>query len=320
MKKHRLIVICGPTGVGKTSVAIELAEKFKGEIVGADSMQVYRQMDIGTAKPTAKEQARIPHHMIDVVDPDEPFDAAKYSEMAGRRILRLEDKGVASFVVGGTGLYIKALVHGLSRARPADSRVLERLKKEAKEQGGKVLHERLSRIDKDAAQKIHHNDIFRIVRALEIFEKTGKPLSDYNKEHGFKEKKFDALKICLHSDREVLYDRIETRVDEMLSQGFVKEVKDLLEMGYSKDLKSMQSIGYSHMVKYLSRDLNRDEAVRTMKRDSRRYAKRQFTWFRADPEVKWVKPDKLEDMIKMVGEFLKDSERHTSFGGRETST
>lgn len=304
-KRHRLIVICGPTGVGKTSVAIELAEKFKGEIVGADSMQVYRHMDIGTAKPTAKEQARIPHHMIDVVDPDEPFDAAKYSEMAGRRILQLEDKGAACFVVGGTGLYIKALVHGLSRARPADGRVLERLKKEAKEQGGKVLHERLSRIDKDAAQKIHHNDIFRIVRALEIFEKTGKPLSDYNKEHGFKEKKFDALKICLHSDREVLYDRIETRVDEMLSQGFVKEVKDLLEMGYSKDLKSMQSIGYSHMVKHLSGELNLDEAVRTLKRDSRRYAKRQFTWFRADPEVKWVKPDKLEDMIKMVGGFLK---------------
>ncbi len=306
--KPKIIVICGPTGVGKTAVAIEIAKAFNGEIVSADSMQIYRYMDIGTAKPTPYEQACIPHHMIDIVDPDEPFDAAQFEKTAHEVIRKLHERGITPFVVGGTGLYIKALVHGLFRARPADSNVRIRLKEAAKVHGTRFLHKHLSKCDPDAAEKIHPNDTYRIIRALEIYEVTGKTISKHHHEHKFKETFFKVLKIGLHSDRKILYDRINRRVDAMIDEGLLDEVKGLLGMGYSAKLKSMQSIGYRHMVNFIQGRISWEEALRTLKRDTRRYAKRQLTWFKADSEIVWSEPDRLKDIHRIIKNW-QDSKR-----------
>lgn len=303
-QQPKIIVICGPTGIGKTSTAIHLAQAFSGEIVSADSMQVYREMDIGTAKPTAEEQQQVPHHLIDVVSPDEPFDAAVFSRMADTAITDLTGCNRLPFVVGGTGLYIKALVHGLSRARPADEAVLNRLKEEVDRLGSEILHQRLAGCDPQAAERIHPNDAFRIIRAIEIFESTGQPITRYHEEHRFGDRKYLALKICLSSDREILYERIDQRVDIMLQQGLPEEVEGLLKKGYHRDLKSMQSLGYRHMTEYLADETTWEEAVRTMKRDTRRYAKRQLTWFKADPEIKWFTKDQVEAIRKEIQCFL----------------
>ncbi len=303
--KPKIIIICGPTGIGKTSTAIELAKAFNGRIISADSMQVYRYMDIGTAKPTDAEKEAITHYLVDVVDPDEPFDAARFSEMAGEKIKDLHGKGIVPFITGGTGLYIKALLHGLSRARPADPAILERLTMEVEMNGSAFLHSRLKKCDPEAAGKIHPNDTFRIIRALEIFEMTGKPISNFNQEHGFKDNFYHALKICLELDREVLYDRINKRVESMISQGLLDEVKTLLAKGYHQDLKSMQSIGYRHMTGFLNRGIHWEETIETLKRDTRRYAKRQLTWFRADPEIKWFEPGQKEKLKAIIKDFLK---------------
>ncbi len=302
--KQPIVVICGPTGVGKTAAAIAVAEAFGGEIVGADSMQIYRSMDIGTAKPTPEEQARVRHHMIDILNPDEPFDAARYAETAGDGIERLHEERLLPLVVGGTGLYIKALVHGIFQARPVDPEVRERLKREAEKRGSAQLYERLRLKDPEAARRLHPNDAFRIVRALEICEATGKPLSDHHGDHRFAEARFDALKIGLTLPRETLYERIDRRVDLMIAEGLLEEVKALIEMGYGPDLKPMRSIGYRHMAAWLAGDLTWEEAVRTLKRDTRRYAKRQLTWFRADPEMTWHSPSEIPALTDRTAAFL----------------
>lgn len=219
MSKPNIIVICGPTGLGKTAVSIELAIDLHGEIIGADSMQIYRYMDIGTAKPTLNEQARVPHHLIDIVDPDEPFDAAGFAKIAGEMIMKLHAVGIVPFVVGGTGLYIKALVHGLSHAGPADTDIRKRLKEAESLHGSGFLYEKLSKCDQEAAERIHPNDTFRIIRALEVYEATGMAISQYSKDHGFENKRFNVLKIGLHIEREALYDRINQRVDAMIEAG-----------------------------------------------------------------------------------------------------
>ena len=297
------VVVCGPTGIGKTSFAIELARQFRGEIIGADSMQLYRHMDIGTAKPTPGEQAAVKHHMVDVVDPDDHFDAEMFADMAYSKVVALTGKGILPFIVGGTGLYIKALIHGLFESQKIDASVRQRLKKEAKEQGGLQLHARLKAIDPAAADRIHANDTYRIVRALEIYETTGRPMSDTQQQHRFEPQRLRTIKIGLHMDRESLYQRIDQRVDIMLDQGLLAEVKGFLEKGYSSELKSMKSLGYRHMAAFLNNEVDWDEAVRTLKRDHRHYAKRQMTWFRADPEVAWLEPDNLEEAASMVAAF-----------------
>ena len=302
-KKPKIVIICGPTGIGKTSVAVELARHFNGQIIGADSMQVYRYMDIGTAKPTAEEQARVVHHMIDIIGPDESFDAARYAELAGMKIFELDRQKITPFVVGGTGLYIKALLHGLFDAEVFDADVRRRLKQEADAHGIKCLHERLGRLDPESAKRLHPNDSYRIIRALEVVETTGKPISRYHREHGFSEQPFQALKIALNTDRAVLYARINERVDAMIAAGFLEEVKSLLARGYSANLKSMQSIGYRHMVDFIDGRLSWAECVRTLKRDHRRYAKRQLTWFGADPEIIWKEPGQVEEIQLLIENF-----------------
>ncbi len=302
--KPKIIIICGPTALGKTSTAINIAGTFNGEIIGADSMQIYRYMDIGTAKPTTDEQSRVAHHMIDLINPDEHFDARQFAEMAYEKIMKLYARGVTPFVVGGTGLYIKALVNGLFKAGRADIRVREHLQEQVRIYGSDFLHQRLSRHDPDTAAKIHPNDSYRIVRALEVYELTGKTITAFQREHGFKDNRFIGLKIGLHINREVLYDRINHRVDAMIESGFLNEVKGLLDMGYSDDLKSMQSIGYCHLVDFVKGRCSWDEAMRTLKRDTRRYAKRQLTWFKADPEIVWREPGQLREIRRLIKKFL----------------
>ncbi len=302
--KPKVIVICGPTGVGKTAVGIRLAEKLRGEIISADSMQIYRYMDIGTAKPTADEQKRVPHHLVDILDPDEDFDAVRFAEMAREKVMQLDQNGTLPVVAGGTGLYIKALLQGLFQANPVDPQVRERLSQEAAERGSMALHERLKQVDPDAAKRLHPNDAYRIVRALETIETTGRPISEHHQDHSFADEPFDALKIGLRMDREKLYDRIDQRVDLMIDAGLLDEVKKLLNMGYTADLKSMQSIGYRHMAAFLEGQLAWDECLRTLKRDTRRFAKRQFTWFGADRQIQWYEPDQLNGMLNSAEGFL----------------
>jgi tRNA dimethylallyltransferase len=304
-EKFKIIVICGPTGVGKTGTAIHLAKQFEGEIIGADSMQIYRYMNIGTAKPTKEEKEKIVHHMIDIRNPDEPYDAGTFADEALKKITELKKKGSTPFLVGGTGLYIKALMYGLSRRVPADPDVLSRLKDEAGKKGTIVLYERLKEKDPAAAERIHQNDVFRIARALEVYEKTGKPISAFHTSHGFSEPRLNALIIGLRMEREILYEHINTRVDEMVSSGLLDEVKDLLQKGYSPELKSMQSIGYRHMTEYLQSNLSWDDAVRILKRDTRRYAKRQLTWFTSVHGIKWFYPSQKEKISKEIRTFLR---------------
>jgi tRNA dimethylallyltransferase len=302
--KPKVIVICGATGIGKTSVGIELAEKFGGEIVSADSMQIYRYMDIGTAKPTPAELAQVAHHMIDIVDPAEAYDAVQFSRQARDRVAYIVKRGRIPFIVGGTGLYIKALLHGLFQSRPVDPQIRNRLKQEAEENGSGFLFERLKKIDPAAAERLHPNDSYRIIRALETIESSGKTISEHHQDHGFADDPFIALKIGLQMDRQKLYARIDQRVDLMLEAGLVEEVTKLLEMGYPAELKSMQSIGYRHVVEFLDKILPWDECVRTLKRDTRRFAKRQFTWFGADRQIQWYEPDRLKDIVRLVEGFL----------------
>ena len=303
-EKPALIIISGPTGVGKTDAAIAAAEPLGAEIVSADAMQVYRQMDIGTAKPTPEQQQRVRHHLIDVVDPDEPFSAALFKEMAGARIRDLYRKKCPIFVVGGTGLYIKALTRGLFPTGAQDRAIREKLREEVEASGLEALYERLRMVDPEAAQRIHPNDTYRIIRALEVHQATGQPISRLQRNHGFQDAAYRTLSIGLTLDRTVLYDRIDKRVDAMLASGFLEEVKGLLDQGYSSTLKSMRSIGYRHVADYLEGRVSWDETVSLFKRDTRRYAKRQLTWFNADSDMEWLEPNQADEMREEIDLFL----------------
>ncbi|MBF0232675.1 MAG: tRNA (adenosine(37)-N6)-dimethylallyltransferase MiaA [Desulfamplus sp.] len=300
----KIIIICGPTGIGKTGFAIELARRFNGEIIGADSMQIYKYMDIGTAKPDKAERELAPHHLVDFLEPDKEFDAGRYMEMADGVIDDICSRSKIPIVVGGTGLYIKALLHGLFRDRNADANVIARLEREKEEKGSHFLHERLSVLDPESANRIHPNDAFRIVRALEVVEVTGNPISTFQNKHGFSPQRYIPLKIALYMDRSELYRRIEKRVDMMMEQGFLDEVGWLIEKGYGCDLKSMQSIGYRHVCDLLYDRASLDDTVRLLKRDTRRYAKRQLTWFRQDMESIWLAPEAIDQAEEIIKHFL----------------
>ncbi|MGQ9645923.1 MAG: tRNA (adenosine(37)-N6)-dimethylallyltransferase MiaA [Thermodesulfobacteriota bacterium] len=305
-ERPRVVILLGPTGVGKSKLGIELAEAFGGEILSADSMQVYRYMDIGTGKPTPEERKRVRHHLIDLVDPDQSFHADLY-RLLGRKIIdQLYQAHQPIWVVGGTGLYIKTLTQGLFPSPKIDPNVRERLKQESKEKGGASLFERLSRVDPLTASRLHPHDLFRIIRALEVFDGTGLPISFLRAQHRFGERPYVTLKIGLEMDRDALYDRIDKRVDQMIEQGFLQEVEGLLRMGYGAELKPMKSLGYKQMVHFVLGKMGWDEAVRQIKRDTRHYAKRQWTWFKADSDVCWYEGSAArEEIFQRVGSFLK---------------
>ncbi|MBN2516328.1 MAG: tRNA (adenosine(37)-N6)-dimethylallyltransferase MiaA [Deltaproteobacteria bacterium] len=303
-RKPRLIIILGPTGVGKTEMAIKLAGLFKGEVISADSMQVYRYMDIGTAKPTRDERQTIRHHLIDVVNPDEEFNAAIFNEKSAIIIERLYNAGTNIFLVGGTGLYIKTLLGGLFDGPGADKALRDSYTDDVKEHGIGYLYARLKYRDAIAAQRIHPHDRVRIVRALEVIESSGESIVTKQEEHRFGNNRYKFLKIGLNLDRRLLYDRIDKRTAKMIADGLVEEVKSLLKMGFSGLLKPMQSMCYKHIHDYIRGTHVLEEAVRLVKRDTRRYAKRQMTWFRRDNDIVWHHPHDIKAIIDEIENFL----------------
>ena len=301
--KPRVAALVGATAVGKTAVALALAAGYRAEIVNADSLQVYRELDIGTAKPTVAERARVPHHLIDVADPREPYDAARFCR-EGRAVLdELRRRGVPPLVVGGTGLYLKALLGGLfAQGEPAPG-VRERVRQELASLGLPVLYRRLIHLDPATASRLNPHDTYRIVRALEVMAATGKPLSEFIQAHRFQDAPYEVLKLGLELDREELYRRIDLRVELMLEAGWLDEIEGLLER-YPPDLKPLQALGYRHLINYLTGVWSWDEALTWLSRDTRRYAKRQLTWFGSDPAVRWFHPDQVEEMAAVLKEFF----------------
>jgi tRNA dimethylallyltransferase len=302
--RPKLVVITGPTASGKTAVALNAAREFNGEIINADSMQVYRYMDIGTAKTPLPEREGIVHHMIDVADPDEEFNASLYRRMTATLIGDIVKQGKTCFLVGGTGLYIKTLLGGLMECPESDPTMREELQKECMDKGAPFLHERLKGLDPESAGRIHPNDRTRVIRAIEIIRLTGRPLSSIIMEHGFRERSFNTLKICLNMDRERLYQRIDARSDHMIDAGLVDETQALLERGYSPDIRSMNALGYRHAISFLRDGWTPFEMASRLKLDTRRYAKRQLTWFRADNEMIWVDPDDMGSIRARIKAFI----------------
>jgi tRNA dimethylallyltransferase len=299
-----VILLAGPTGVGKTELALRLAERFRTEIVNADSMQVYRYMDIGTAKPTREERARVPHHLLDLVFPDENFDAGTFLRQAQPIIEALHSLGKVPLVVGGTGLYLKVLSHGICEVVPADAGVREGLQNQMRELGLPYLYRELQRVDPVMAARMQPGDRQRILRALEVHLVTGTPLSVWQAGHGFRRSLYRTIKVFVSRSREDLYSRINQRAQAMMAQGFLDEVRALLERGYGPDLKSMQSLGYRQLVAHLRGECSLDEAVELIQRDTRRYAKRQLTWFRADSQYLWLPADDEELVFQYLEECL----------------
>ncbi len=274
------------------------------EIINADSQQVYRYMDIGTGKPSVAERERVRHHLVDIIDPNEEFNAAIFRQLATAAIADIQTRGKQAILCGGTGLYLKALTRGLFTGPAQDLAIRERLNAEADRAGLASLYRRLERVDPQAMSRIHPNDRHRIVRALEVFELTGRAISDWQKEHAFAESLFETLKIGLERERAELYDRINKRCDRMIADGLMNEVKMLLERGYGFDLKPLQTIGYRHMGLVIGGKASAEEALVLMKRDTRRLAKQQLTWFRGDGDIQWFHPDEKKAIRLAVENFL----------------
>lgn len=285
--KLPLLAVVGPTATGKTELSVRAAQKLGSEIVSADSMLIYRHMDIGTAKPAMAERKGIPHHMIDVADPDEMYNVSIYSREAKKTINDIHERNIIPMLVGGTGLYIKAVIEGYNFSVAGSDRELrDKLKKECELLGREALHERLKSIDPETASRLHTNDVKRVIRALEVYYLSGKTLSSSSGKST--ETPYKLLMYGLNMDREKLYARIEERVDKMIRQGLVEEVKELLSRGYSEELTSMQGLGYKEIILFLKGKISLAEAVELLKKNTRRFAKRQLTWFKRDSRIIWI--------------------------------
>jgi tRNA dimethylallyltransferase len=302
-EKPKIVIILGPTAVGKTDISLELASSFAGEIVSADSMQVYRHLDIGTSKPTRQERERVPHHLIDIVDPDGEFNAALFRGLADGIIGKLQGEK-AVFVVGGTGLYVRALTGGLIEGPGPDEELRKSYRDEMEREDPAALYERLRELDPRAAGRIHPHDTVRIVRALEIAELTGEPISEKQGQHGFRESRYEYLKIGLFRDREELYRRIDDRAAQMIEAGLVDETAKILGMGYSEKIRPLQSLGYRYFIQYINGRATLEEALRSMQRDTRHYARRQMTWFRGEGDIVWFHPDQTASLKERIDSFL----------------
>lgn len=297
MSPVRIVAIVGPTASGKSEVALALALRVGGEIVGADSRQVYRHMDVGTAKPTAAERARVPHHVLDVADPDEPFDAARYRDLALAAARAIAAAGRPVIVCGGTGLYLRALLRGLFPAPPRAPELRARLHALEERDGPGTLHRRLAAVDADTAARLHPRDLLRIVRALEVEALTGRPISAWQREHRFAGGDVDALVLGCRRPRDELALRIEARCDAMLAAGLLDEIRALWARGYDPELPALQSVGYREMGAHLRGACDRDTARADFARATRRLAKRQRAWFRAEPAIEWLHPDRDRDAM-----------------------
>lgn len=299
--KENLLVIVGPTAIGKTSVSTKIAKLANGEIISADSMQIYKYLDIGTAKITLEESGSIPHHLIDIIYPNEEFSVSDYKEKAVKLISDINSRNRLPIIAGGTGLYVNSLVYNLNFTKVAsDENIRNKLENMAHIYGNECLFNKLQTIDKESSQKISLNDRKRLIRAIEIYELTGKPMSEHNKSFRIPNDGYNLNMIGLNMDREKLYSRINSRVDIMIEKGLVKEVENLLANGYHKDLVAMQGIGYKEIVSYLEGDMTLDSSIELIKQKSRNYAKRQLTWFRRDDRIKWFDLGDFSDLNILV--------------------
>ncbi len=297
-EKPKVIVIVGPTASGKTATSIKVAKELNGEIISADSMQIYKDMNIGTAKPTKEEMEGIKHYMIDIASPDEIFNVAKYKEMAEKAIEDILSKNKVPIVVGGTGLYIDTLINGVEFASvKEDLEYRNALLERAKKEGNKALHDELAKIDKEAAEKIDMNNVRRVIRALEIYKITGKTKTKLDEESR-KETKYDYRVYGIEWGREELYRRIEKRIDIMLEEGLVEEVENVMSK-YTISKTALQGLGYKEVIEFLNNDISYDEMVDKLKMETRRYAKRQLTWFRRNKDIKWYDINNIADKIIM---------------------
>ena len=306
MSEIPLIIVAGPTASGKTALAIELARHVGGEIVNADSMQIYKYMDIGTAKPTKEERAAAVHHLIDFLEPDASYSVADYARDAHKVIADITSRGKIPVMCGGTGLYINSVADDVTFGEvKTDYALREELKKTADEKGGEYLIETLREFDPVSAERLHPNNLKRVIRAIEFYRLTGVPISEHQAETKRKKSRYSPLIMCIEREREALYERINRRVDMMFDAGLVGEVKRLREMGFTRELNSMQGIGYKEVMDYLDGAATLDETREIIKQSSRRYAKRQMTWFRRDKRVRYISAGNAEDEAKrIVDDFL----------------
>lgn len=295
--KKPLIILTGPTAVGKTAASIGLAKALDGEIISADSMQVYRHMDIGSAKIRPEEMEGVPHHLVDVIEPEEEFNVVRFQQMAKEALNEICERGRIPIVVGGTGFYIQALLYDIDfTENDGDNTLRKELKKIAREKGVEYLHARLREEDPKAAEQIHPNNVKRVIRALEFHRQTGgEQISDHNEKERQKESAYNSLYFVLTDERTRLYERIDWRVDLMMEQGLVEEVKALKDMGLTKEHVSMQGLGYKEILRYLEGEYPLDEAVRIIKRDTRHFAKRQLTWFKRERDIIWIDKSAMDE-------------------------
>lgn len=288
-EKKPLVILTGPTAVGKTALSIKLASEIGGEIISADSMQVYRQMDIGSAKIKPKEMGGIPHHLIDILEPEEEFNVCLFEKLALEAMEQIYERGHIPVVVGGTGFYIQALLYQIDfTEEETDTAYRDKLWQLGEEKGNHYLHELLRKVDPESAEEIHENNRKRVIRALEFYENCGKPISTHNKEQRQKTSAYNSCYFVLTDDRKKLYERIESRVDQMLSKGLVDEVRTLKERGCNASMVSMQGLGYKEILEYLDGRCSLLEAVEKIKKETRHFAKRQLTWFRREKDVIWI--------------------------------
>ena len=291
--KKPLVILTGPTAVGKTKASIGLAKAIGGEIISADSMQVYKQMDIGSAKIKPSEMDGIPHYLVDILEPDEEFHVVLFQQMAKQAIQKIYEKGKIPILVGGTGFYIQAVLYDIDFSEnEKDTSYREELEKLAQIKGAEYLHDLLREVDEKSAQDIHANNVKRVIRALEYFHQTGEKISEHNEEQRKKVSPYNFSYFVLTDERAHLYERINLRVDQMINEGLVREVQSLKEKGYTRDMVSMQGLGYKEMLDYLDNKCSLEEAVEIIKRDTRHFAKRQITWFKRESDVTWI--DKKE--------------------------
>jgi len=307
MQKPPVVVVTGPTASGKTPLAIEIAQQIGGEIVNADSMQVFRYMDVGTAKPSLEQRAQIPHHLLDVVTPDVPYSAGRYAEEARKVAAEIHGRSKIVVLAGGTGLYIRAFLEGLLETGEADPVLraeLEDQNRAAVEAGDpQRLHRRLAKVDPEAADRIHPNDVRRIIRALEIAGRVGEPASSLRAEHAFADRPYRTLHLALDPGREALAERIDRRCGEMIENGLLREARALRERGYGPELRPMRAIGYRHMTPVVDGADTLANAIEVMRRDTRHFARRQRTWLRKVANVRWQRPDELQAILAAVESF-----------------
>ncbi len=306
-KKKPMIILTGPTAVGKTDLSIQLAKVINGEIISADSMQVYRHMDIGSAKVTPEEMDGVPHHLIDVLEPEEEFNVVVFQKLAKEALTGIYEREHIPIIVGGTGFYIQALLYDIDfTENDGDTAIRRELEKLAQTQGAGCLHQMLQEIDPESAAAIHQNNVKRVIRAIEFYRQTGKKISLHNEQEREKQSPYQFLYYVLDTDRKTLYERIDRRVDLMMEHGLVDEVKHLADMGCTRDMVSMQGLGYKEILDYLSGEISLEEAVYILKRDTRHFAKRQITWFKRERDVRWLELEQFQNDRKKVLEHILD--------------